>query len=45
MDVDDFHAGEFADHGMRLFGGGHEPVFGIAIDKHVQLLLGRESPG
>ena len=45
MHADDLHIAELADHRVRLFGGGHEPILGIAIDKHVELLLGREISG
>ena len=45
MDADDLHVAKLADHGVRLLGGGDEAVLGIAIDKDVELLLGREAGG
>ena len=45
MKTDDLHIAEFADLRVRFFRGGNEAIFGITIDKHVELLLGREVGG
>ena len=43
--ADDVEAGKLADFGQRFFRGGHEPVFGVAINKNVELVAGAEVGG
>jgi hypothetical protein len=40
--ADDFQIRKLANHRERRFGGGHEPVLGIAIDKDIQFVFGLE---
>jgi ABC-type thiamine transport system substrate-binding protein len=42
MNIDDLEAGKFPDHGFGNFSSGNQSVFGIAIDKYIEFLLGSE---
>ncbi len=40
--AEDVQTRKLANRDMRYFGGGHEAILGIAINKHIQLVLGFE---
>ena len=45
VDAHDFHGGKLADGGERSLRRGYEAIFGIAIDEHIEFVLGLEVRG